>query len=100
MKVIKFTEEQEKEIQTIARSTWQVIGGDILQCTEKSSMSAREVVEAVMDASYMKTNGLSHSKASEETRKIIDDMYSSPEMIKAVEKQVKIAFSAFKRYGL
>ena len=95
-----FSEGVDKEIQAVAHATWQAIGGEILECSGQDSMSSKDVVDTVMDAGYMEKHGIrGYMKVSDETKRIIHDMYSSQKMIEAVQREVKKAFSKFKRYG-
>ena len=53
--------EMSKRIQRMASRTWDVIGGDCLQCLEdageKPIMPRDHVIESVCDADYMKMYG-------------------------------------------
>ena len=59
------TPEQRKAFQEAARRTWQAIGFDVLQAVAESegkdvnrvSMKRDEVIEVVLDADHMTTNG-------------------------------------------
>lgn len=55
------SEEMVDRIHTMARRTWDVIGGDILRVTEEMGeepiLDRDEVVEAVCDAGYMLIQG-------------------------------------------
>lgn len=60
-KVVRVSPDMAKRIQTMARQTWDMIGGDVLKCIEENSMKARmprsHVVEVVCDAGYMALYG-------------------------------------------
>jgi hypothetical protein len=82
-----------KRIQEMALRTWNVIGGDTLQCLEEAGenpvLNKEEVLEIVCDAGYMKTYD-EDKEAYEEWNKI--------STYKQKLKVIEPAFP-FKRYG-
>jgi len=72
--------EMKDRIHAMARRTWEVIGGDILQLFECQSVSKNTVIETVCDADYMMFHG-GDKEAYKEWRKL--DGWN--EKMKAVE---------------
>jgi hypothetical protein len=60
-KIVRVSPEMAKRIQTMARQTWDAIGGDCLRNLEfngdKPEMPRSHVVEVVCDAGYMDMHG-------------------------------------------
>lgn len=81
-------EDLQKRINKAANLVWQYIGDDILKTAEVDSISREDVIEVVLDASYLEYHG-QDTEAVAELRKL------------SYEEQQEMMLKAFpcERYG-
>lgn len=84
--------EMDKRVMQMANSTWDCIGGDVLEANEGKDMPRSHVIECVSDADYMYTNGCDHEAYAY-------FLFLNETHPKHKEKVMKEAFP-FKKYGL
>lgn len=87
--VAAFTDEEIVAIKQSARRAWDVMAYDLFECIGKDVMKQDEVIECVLDASYMQLNGGLSSELMQKVYATSDDV---------LMPLMKSVFT-YKRYG-